>query len=180
MAAALRLLVVLIGLAGFVAACATRPAAPGGVAAPIVIERDLAGRNVARGEFRSITGANRSFTAELDGAWDGRTLTLVEDFLFDDGERDRKTWVLLRQSNNEWRGSREDVVGYARDFQDGSVFRLEYDILLPTEDGGQRKVRFRDVLALQDEGVILNTATVGWFGFHVGSVTLTIERATVQ
>lgn len=177
MADALKLLVVLFGLAGLVAACATRPAQPASISAPIAIERDLAGRNVARGEFRAITGSNRGFTAELNGTWDGSTLTLVEDFLFDDGELDRKTWVLERQQNGEWRGSREDVVGYARGFQDGAVFRLEYDVLLPTENGGQRRVRFRDVLALQGEGVIVNTATVGWFGFHVGSVTLTIERA---
>lgn len=163
-------------LAGLAASCATRPPAPSSIAAPIAIERDLAGHNVASGRFQTITGADRGFRADLNGVWDGRTLTLVEDFVFDDGERDRKTWVLERLPDGEWRGAREDVVGHARGFQDGPVFRLEYDVLLPTDNGGQRKVRFRDVLALEREGVVFNTATVGWFGLRVGSVTLTMRR----
>ena len=167
---ALKLFAALFGLVCLVAACATRPPAPE-VAGPIVIERDLTGRSTAQGQFRAITGARRNFTAELNGSWDGRVLTLVEDFAFDDGERDRKTWRLERLSNGEWRGTREDVVGYARGFSDGAVFRLEYDVVL---DG--RRVRFRDVLALQAGGVILNTATVGWLGLSVGSVSLIIER----
>lgn len=183
MAEAWRLLVsiLLIGLAGLVAACATQPAAPRDIAeSPIVIERDLAGANIARGEFRSITGARRRFTAELNGDWDGRVLTLVEEFAFEDGERDRKTWRLERLSSNEWRGTREDVVGYARGYQDGRVFRLEYDLLVGAGNGGRRKVRFRDVLALQREGIVINVATVGWFGLRVGSVRLTMERPATR
>lgn len=175
---ALKILFLLLTLAGL-AACATRPMAPAGVGAePIQIERDLAGANVARGEFRSVTGSRRAFTAQLNGAWDGRVLTLVEDFAFDDGERDRKTWRLERLASGEWRGTREDVVGYARGFQDGNVFRLEYDVMLSTGNDA-REVRFRDVLALEREGVVLNTATVGWWGLRVGTVELTIERPSV-
>lgn len=178
MASAVKLLAMLIGLLGLVAACATKPPAPANISpTPFVIERDLAGANTARGEFRSITGARRGFSAELNGAWDGRVLTLVEDFVFDDGERDRKTWRLERLGNGEWRGTREDVVGTARGYQDGQVFRLEYDVVLASDNGAGRKVRFRDVLALEREGVVINTATVGWFGLRVASVSLSIERA---
>lgn len=163
-------------MTGALTACATRPPPPANISAPFVIERDLAGRNTARGTFRSITGARRDFTAELSGAWDGRVLILVEQFAFDDGERDTKTWRLQRAANGEWSGTREDVVGTARGFQDGDVFRLEYDVNLATGNGGTRKVRFRDVLALRGPGVIINTATVGWYGLRVGSVELTMTR----
>ncbi len=154
-------------------ACATRPPVPREIAAePIAIEEALAGRTVARGEFRAITGAKRPFTATLDGTWDGRVLTLVEDFQFDDGERDRKTWRLEQVGPGRFTGTREDVVGTAAGFQDGNVFRLEYDVRL-----GGRTVRFRDVLALTPDGDVLNNATVGWFGLRVGSVSLLIQRA---
>jgi hypothetical protein len=159
-------------------ACATAPAVPPTATnSAFVVERDLAGQSVARGTFRSITGANRGFTAQLNGTWDGATLTLVEDFVFDDGERDRKTWRLRRVSPGNYVGTREDVVGQAVGVQDGSVFRLEYDVILPTENGGGRKVHFRDVMTLNAEGDVINDATVGWFGFRVGSVSLVIERA---
>lgn len=158
------------------AACATAPPMPADVSArPFVLERDLVGRSTARGEFRSITGARRGFDAQLEGAWDGRTLTLVEDFAFDDGERDRKTWRLERIAPGRYVGVREDVVGRARGFQDGRAFRLEYDVLLRTE-GGVRRVRFRDVLVLAANDTVRNDAVVGWFGLRVGSVSLTIRR----
>ncbi len=160
----------------FVSACATRPPIPAeATSETFIIERDLVGVTVARGEFRTITGVRRAFTAQLDGAWDGQTLTLVEDFEFDDGERDQKTWRLTRIAPGEYVGRREDVVGEARGYQDGSVFRLEYDVLLPASSG-QRKVRFRDVMAFGASGNVINNATVGWFGFHVGTVTLHIGR----
>ncbi len=157
-------------------ACATRPPAPRDIAAqPIAIEQALAGRTLARGEFRSITGARRGFDATLNGTWDGRVLTLVEDFAFDDGERDRKTWRLEQTAPGRFSGTREDVVGTADGFQDGNVFRLEYNVRL-----GDRVVRFRDVLALTPEGEVQNDATVGWAGLRVGSVSLRIRREAVE
>jgi hypothetical protein len=166
--------------ATLVSACATRPPAPEAAASEFIIERDLVGQSVARGEFRSITGVRRGFTAQLNGTWNGRTLTLVEDFEFDDGERDRKTWRLERVAPGRYVGAREDVVGEAVGYQDGPVFRLEYDMLLPSDNGRGRKVRFRDVMAASRDGSIINDATVGWFGFRVGSVSLVIERLPPQ
>lgn len=166
-----------LALATALSACATAPAIPPTAStSQFVIERDLAGASVARGTFRSITGANRGFVAQLNGTWDGATLTLVEDFVFDDGERDRKTWRLQRVGPGRYVGTREDVVGQAVGTQDGNVFRLEYDVTLPTENGRGRRVHFRDVMALNAEGDVLNNATVGWFGLRVGSVSLVIER----
>lgn len=161
------------------AACATRPAIPAqaDAARPFVIERDLAGKTVGRGRFTSITGADRGFTAYLDGAYDGETLILVEDFEYDDGEKDRKTWRLTRQANGEWSGTREDVVGTARGFQDGPAFRLEYRVDIPMKNGRARRVGFRDVLILRPDGVVYNKANVGWRGFGVGGVELEIRRA---
>jgi hypothetical protein len=164
------------GLSLLAQACATRPPIPAETSAPFVLERDLVGESVARGEFRAITGVRRPFTARLNGAWEGQVLTLVEDFYFDDGERDRKTWRLERVAPGRYVGAREDVVGQAQGFQDGDVFRLEYDIVLPGENGRGRKVRFRDVIALRADGDVINNATVGWFGLRVGSVSLVIER----
>jgi hypothetical protein len=169
----------LVMIAALATACATRPSTPAeasGVA--FVPERDLAGARVARGEFRTITGLRRSFTAHLNGVWDGTTLTLVEDFEFDDGERDRKTWRLQRIGPGRYVGTREDVVGEAVGYQDGAAFRLEYDILLPAENGRGRQVRFRDVMVLDNRGDVLNEATVAWLGFRVGSVSLRISATS--
>ncbi len=162
------------------ASCASRPNLPAEFPMsdkPFKVERDLAGKTVGKGQFSAITGQKRGFTAYLDGTWDGQTLTLIEDFVYDDGEEDRKTWRLTKQANGEFSGTREDVVGTARGFMDGDVFRLEYDMRLPKEDGSPgMKVRFRDVLALREDGVVINDATVGYWGVRVARVSLEIER----
>ncbi len=174
---ALRLAAITLSAAILTTACATRPPVPATAGSTaFVIEQDLVGLSTARGEFRSITGVRRGFTAHLNGAWDGRALTLVEDFAFDDGERDRKTWRLERVGPGRYVGTREDVVGQARGYQDGAVFRLEYDMILPSANGRGRKVRFRDVMAFNRDGDVLNDATVGWWGLRVASVSLVIKR----
>ena len=157
----------------FVTACAGRPALPSGDTRPFVLERDLAGKTRARGTFSSITGDVRGFTAYLDGTWDGETLTLIEDFDFDDGEKDRKTWRLSKTADGRFVGTREDVIGEAEGFYEEGAFRLEYIVRLG--DGG-RKVKFRDILYKRADEAIVNEATVGYWGLRVGRVRLLIER----
>lgn len=158
------------------AACATAPRAPANaLAQPFVLERDLAGESVARGEFRTITGVRRPFTARLQGVMEGDVFVLTEHFEFEDGERDTKTWRLRRIGPGQFEGTREDVVGLASGRQDGAYFRLEYNVRLPTENDRGRVVRFRDILFLNQDGVG-NTASVGWYGLRVGSVNLQIAR----
>ena len=162
---------------GLLCACATRPPLPDtAVDGPFVIEELLAGKTVGKGGIKTITGVDRAFTATLDGTWDGQVLTLVEDFVYADGEIDQKTWRLKKLPNGEYEGTREDVVGTARGFQVENGFRLEYLIDLPTGPGRTTRVKFRDILALNGNGDVLNTASVGYRGFRVGRVSLVIER----
>ncbi len=160
-------------------ACATAPALPKETGPkPFVLEQALVGPSVARGAIRTITGVHRPFTANLNGSWDGQIFVLEEDFLFDDGQKDKKTWRLKRVAEGRYEGAREDVVGVAKGFQDGPAFRLEYDIRLPKKDGTPgRKVRFRDVMVLTADDVVINNATIGYFGLHVGGVNLKITPA---
>ena len=167
----------LLLLVSLLASCATQPSAPEHIGKPFVLERDLLGETLARGSFSAIDGTDRDFTVEIIGSWDGKAVTLVEDFVFDDGVEERKTWVFTKLANGEWSGIREDVVGTARGWQDGKTFRLEYDMALPDEDGNPgRKMRFRDVIYNDPQGAIINKATVGLWGFRVATVNLTINR----
>jgi hypothetical protein len=162
-----------------VSACASAPVSPSSAGpGAFVIERDLAGSTVARGEFSAITGLRRTFTAYLDGSLEGETFTLRERFEYDDGEKDQKTWVLTRTGPGLYDGTREDVVGTARGWQDGNAFRLEYDVRLPNADGTPGlEVRFRDVMVKTADGLVINHANVGKWGFNIGRVELTIRPA---
>ena len=162
----------------FLSACATKPPAPDGSLETFVLQEDLLGKTVGTGNFSAIDGTSRDFVAYMDGQWDGKTLTLVEDFEYADGVKERKTWTFTQLPNGEFSGVREDVVGTARGYQDGDVFRLEYTMAIPNDDGTPgRKVSFKDVLAKQSDGVIRNDAVVGMWGVRVGSVNLIINKS---
>jgi uncharacterized protein DUF3833 len=154
-------------------ACAAPPASPANENSPrLVLESFFDGTTTGHGVFtNSWTGAQRSFTVVIHGAWDGRVLTLVEDFAFADGEKDRKTWRLEATGAGRYTGTREDVVGLARAWTEGSAVRLEYAVNL-----GGWTVDFSDVLALQDSAHLVNRATVGKWGIRVGRVELWLKR----
>ncbi len=160
-------------------ACATKPSAPDVPLDTFVLYEDLIGKTIGTGNFSAIDGTSRDFVAYMDGSWDGKVLTLVEDFEYADGVKERKTWVFTLLPNGEFSGVREDVVGTARGYQDGDVFRLEYTMAIPNDDGTPgRKVSFKDVLSKRADGVIQNDAVVGMWGVRVGSVNLTIEKTS--
>ncbi|MHA7871524.1 MAG: DUF3833 family protein [Hyphococcus sp.] len=179
----MRSFTLLFAVSAMLSACATRPVAPAPaeIGEAFVLERDLAGQTVARGRFKPIIGKSRGFDAYLDGAWDGETLTLVEDFEYDDGEVDRKTWRLTKVGEGRYTGVREDVVGEADGFMDGDAFRLEYVVRLGGENGeGGRKVKFRDILYKRADGVVINRATVGYYGLRAGAVELEIRPGSFE
>jgi hypothetical protein len=129
---------------------------------------------VGQGVFiNSWSGSRRNLDVSIEGTWDGRTSTLIEDFAFADGERDRKTWTFERQASGAYIGRREDVVGTARVWTEGKAVRLEYTVKL-----GGWTVDFADVLALEQSGVLINKATVGKWMLRIGRVELQLRRAT--
>ncbi len=165
------ILVSVLGLA--LAGCVTRPPVPNSAAEAETLkpEEDLVGNLKAEGTFTPRFGGNtRGVTADLTGTWDGQTLTLREEFLYSDGEEDVKTWQLTKVAPGEWTGTREDVVGTARGYEDGDAFRLEYNVKL---DG--RTVGFRDVLVERSDGSIYNIANIGYYGLKVGEIELVIR-----
>ena len=157
--------------------CATRPPIPDGIVDTFVLQEDLLGKTVGRGNFSAINGTSRDFIAYIEGSWDGKVMTLVEDFEYADGVKERKTWKLTELPNGEYSGIREDVVGTARGYQDKNAFRLDYTMAIPNDDGTPgRKVSFKDVLVKLPNGDIQNEANVGLWGARVGRVSLTISR----
>lgn len=129
----------------------------------------------ATGSFSAINGAKRSFTVDLKTTWNGKVLTLREDFVYNNGEKDRKTWRFTKTGENTYQGTREDVVGETTLTVRGKKASFTYIVDLNPK-GKANMVRFRDTMILQDDGSILNTANVFKFGFPVARVTVNFEK----
>ncbi len=140
------------------------------------LERYFDGRLKAYGQFQDRFGrVKRRFVVDIEGRWNGETLTLDESFVYDDGEREKRVWTLRRSADGGWTGSADGVVGAAEGRGAGNAFNWRYDFDLATDDGVIR-LHFDDWLFLQDDGVLLNRAYVSKFGIDVGEVLISFFK----
>lgn len=145
-------------------------------AADTMMETFFRGTTTAKGSFSAINGVRRQFDVVLTGRVRGKLLTVREDFIYSDGEKDRKTWLFTRTGPTTYTGTREDVVGTTTLRIDGDTARFNY--LVDLDPGpGRNIVRFYDKMVLSGDGkTIANTATVWKYIFPVARVTVDFKR----
>ena len=171
-----------LGILGGISACARRDVAVLSDRQPgLDLAEFFAGDSVAYGIFEDRFGnLRRQFRVNMTGTVEGDTLTLVEDFLYDDGERADRTWVIRRAGTDDrgivsYEGAAADVTGTARGRVAGNALNWEYDVVL-NMSGSEVKVHFDDWIYRQDEDVAINRAFISKFGIEIGSVTIVFLR----
>jgi hypothetical protein len=140
------------------------------------LEEFFEGKTVAYGQFQDIFGTvRRRFEVEITGTWDGETLTLVEDFVYEDESTEQRIWTLVKTGEDTWRGTAPGVIGEAFGEERGDTFNWRYTIDLPVPDGTLR-VTFDDWMWLLTEDRLLNRAYMKRFGVDIGEVIITFEK----
>ncbi|MCV3273703.1 DUF3833 domain-containing protein [Roseobacter sinensis] len=140
------------------------------------LEDFFEGRVVAFGQFQDVFGTvRRRFDVEIEGTWDGETLRLVEDFVYEDGSTEQRIWTLQKTGPEAWRGTAPGVIGVATGEERGDTFNWKYEIDLPVPDGTLR-VTFDDWMWLLSEDRVLNRAYMKRFGVDIGEVIITFEK----
>ena len=145
-------------------------------AADFTLEGYFQGTTRATGSFSAINGVKRTFDVRLKGKFNGHLLTLVEDFVYSDGEKARKTWKFTKKAPGLYTGTREDVVGMTTVRISGKTAKFTY--LVDLDEGpGKNIVRFYDTMTLSADGkTIKNRALVTKLGFPVARVKVDFER----
>ena len=140
------------------------------------LEEFFEGRVVAKGQFQDVFGAvRRRFDVTIDGTWDGQTLRLVEDFIYEDGSEEQRIWTLNKTGPQTWIGSAPGVIGEAKGEERGDTFNWRYTIDLPVPDGTLR-VSFDDWMWQLGEDRVLNRAYMKKYGADIGEVIITFEK----
>jgi hypothetical protein len=160
------------------AACSTVPPGPASpVGEPLTLVEAFRGRTIGRGLFSApIIRSERRFTAVLNGQLTGGTLTVREDFAYDDGQADRLTWVFTRTGPGTWDGRREDTVGTAKAVEDGGLIRLTYMADFKSQ-GAVTRLGFSDVIYRGDGGLVVNDGIVTRLGVPIGKVRFELRRS---
>ncbi len=145
------------------------------------LEEFFDGPLVARGQFQDRFGTvRRQFDVKINGTWDGTTLTLTEDFTYEDGSTEQRVWSLHKTGATTWEGTAPGVIGVAKGEILGDRFNWKYTIDLPIpEAGGQARtmrVSFDDWIWLQSDKRAFNRAYMMKWGVTLGDVSISFEK----
>ena len=137
------------------------------------------GETIAYGIFEDRFGnLKRQFRVNISGKIKNQTLTLDEDFLYDDGEQANRVWTIKKITDKNkviYQGQADDIEGKASGSISGNTLNWSYDIYLNIK-GSNIKVHFNDWIYKQSENLAINRAYVSKFGINIGSVTLVFLR----
>ena len=121
----------------------------------------------------------RRFHVDMQALWQGDWGRLQESYVFDDGQRQRRTWSLRRlperQGLRRYEATAGDVVGTARASGSGHSLHWNYLLALPL---GERvlRVRMDDRMYLLGDKLLLNHTRMLKFGLHVASLVVTFGK----
>lgn len=117
----------------------------------------------------------RRFNADINAYWKDGVGTLEEDFVFDDGEQQRRVWTLTPAGPGRYIGTAGDVVGDGSIEVAGNTMFLDYVLRIPWGDG-TLDLRIDDRMYLVSPDVLINESAMKKFGVRVGEILLVIER----
>ena len=140
------------------------------------IEDYFRGKTRAWGIFQDRFGTlRRQFVVDIDGTWDGETLMLVEDFAYDDGKTEQRTWQIRKTGEHSYEGHADGVIGAAQGLSYGNALNWNYRFALRVGESTWNVI-FDDWMFLQDDGVMINRAEVTKFGFQLGELTIAFRK----
>ena len=150
------------------------PAGEGGPA--LDITEFFLGRTKAYGLFEDRFGRpRRSFNVVIDGAWDGEIFVLREDFLYDDGSRERRQWRIAPQGGGDFTATAPDCVGVSYGKAGPGRWRMRYAFMLRLKKR-LVAVSFDDQVYKVDGRLAINRATASKWGVRLGQVLIVYER----
>lgn len=144
------------------------------------LETYFSGPIKAWGMFQDRKGkVVRRFTVEMTGTWQDGVGTLEEDFLYDDGKTERRVWTIRKGADGRYIGTADDVIGQAEGRASGNALNWSYTLALPVGESIYN-VSLDDWMYLIDDAVMINRATMSFYGFRVGEVTITFFKDRKQ
>lgn len=142
----------------------------------MIPEEFFDGQLTAHGVVKDRAGkVIRFFNADIKAYWKDEVGTLEEDFVFDDGEKQRRVWTLIRQEDGSYTGTAGDVVGEGKGEIAGNSMFLKY-VLAVVYGEGTINLVIDDRMYLVAPDMLVNESEMRKFGMHVGQIILVIRK----
>lgn len=117
----------------------------------------------------------RKFDVQMVGSWEGNTGTLKEHFVYDDGEKQSRTWTITQLPNGEYEGRASDILDKAVGRSSGDATRWNYAMNLKVGDSTYY-VRFDDWMWQLDQKTLMNRSYIKKFGITVAELTIFMQK----
>lgn len=117
----------------------------------------------------------RRFDIKMHGTWDGNNGTLKEDFIYYDGEEQKRIWKVKKHGDGIFEGEADDILGTAHGTTAGNAINWHYSMDLPVK-GKTYRVKFDDWMWQMNGGVLINRSYIKKFGVIVAELTLIIQK----
>lgn len=172
-----RTVVLLLGLLGLQACSSADVQRYADKQPRLVLNEFFNGELSAHGIVKNRSGeVIRYFNASISATWDeAGNGQLDEHFVFDDGERQRRIWQLVKQADASYLASANDVLQAAPIRVAGNAMFMDYVLSLEYR-GDPLDVVVEDKMYLVNPSTLINESRLTKFGFTVGSVSLVIQK----
>lgn len=115
------------------------------------------------------------FDVTMVGSWQGDKGKLEEDFVYYDGKKQHRTWILTKNADGSYTGTAGDIVGEANGKTEGSAVNWAYVMDIDV-DGKTYRIKLDDWMWQMNDGILINRSYLKKFGITVAELTLFMQK----
>jgi len=119
----------------------------------------------------------RYFNADIIASWSDGVGKLDETFVFDDGEEQKRIWIIRPDGSGSFSATANDVIGVSKMNVSGNSLFMQYVLRIPYDDD-ILDLKIDDRMYRVSDRVVINESTMRKWGFEVGKIILVIEKTT--
>lgn len=101
-----------------------------------------------------------TFTAKISGKWDDNKGVIQQNFLYSDGTKDSRTWLVTVDTDGTFDAVGHNVSVPAKGKQIGNAAQSKYSLSLSSK-AGKEEVNFEDKMYLVDENSMIMISDFG-------------------
>ena len=140
------------------------------------LEQYLSGHITGSGLIQTRSGTVSSrFDFSATGSWKGDVGILDENMTYYNGKKDHRIWTIRKVGEGHYIGTTPEVIGSADIHVAGNAMHWRYKMDVNVK-GKTYRLNFDDWMFLMKNGALINVNHFKKFGFHVGSLTLFMQK----
>ncbi len=117
-----------------------------------------------------------SYTAKMNGKWDDYKGILQQNYVYETGKKDSRTWLITADSDNSFSAVGHDVVTPIKGKQVGNAMQMLYTLSIKGAEDKKQNVDHEDVIYLVDDRSAIGIALIRKDGIASGKSIISYKK----